>query len=125
LKRLSDRLTPQWRHRLFIAYLVVMMLVFLTPTSDFGFIESRFIDKVVHFMLLFGFAVFFHLDRAAAPGRIFLISAAFAAGVELVQWMLPFREAEWGDLVAGAAGAALAAVSLLLIRPRPQPTRFR
>jgi VanZ family protein len=116
LKRLSDRLTPQWRHRLFTLYLVVMMLVFLAPTPDTGFIESRFIDKVVHFVLFFGFAVLFYVDRAATAGRTFLISAAFAACIELVQWVLPFRSHEFADFVAGSAGAGLAAVLMLMQR---------
>jgi VanZ family protein len=112
---LPDRLTPRWRHRLFIAYVVAMVLVFVIPTPDTG-LEVRSIDKAVHFLLFFGFAGMFYLDRRAGPGRIFLLSAAFAAGIELVQWVLPFREAELPDFIAGAAGAALAAGILLLYR---------
>lgn len=115
--RLSDRLTPQWRHRLFVAYLVAMALVFLTPTPETG-IESRYVDKLIHFGLFFGFALVFHLDSRATPGRTFLMSTMFAGSVELVQGILPFRDAEWGDFVAGAAGAALATIPLLLIERR-------
>jgi VanZ family protein len=113
--RLSDRLTPEWRHRLFIAYAVAMLLTFLTPTPDFG-IEFGYIDKAVHFGLFLGFALMFHLDRRGSPWWTLLISAILAAGVELVQWVLPFREVELGDFIAGAAGAALGAVLVLLKR---------
>jgi VanZ family protein len=113
--RLSDRLRPEWRHRLFVAYAVAMVLVFVIPTPNTG-IEVRAIDKAVHFLLFFGFALMFYLDRHAGPGRIFLLSAGFAAAIELVQWVLPFREVELADFIAGAAGAALAAVILLLYR---------
>jgi VanZ family protein len=110
-----NRLTSQWRHRLFLAYVVVMVLIFLTPSPDTG-IDWSYIDKAVHFVLFFGFALMFYLDRHRGPGRIFLISAGFAAGIELVQWVLPFRDVELADFIAGTAGAALAAVSLLLYR---------
>jgi hypothetical protein len=113
--RLSERLPPEWRHRLFIAYAVTMVVVFLTPTPDIG-IEFGYIDKAVHFGLFFGFALMLYLDRRVSPGWTFLISAIFAAGVELVQWVLPFREVELADFIAGAAGAALATVILLLYR---------
>jgi VanZ family protein len=108
-------LKPEWRHRLFVAYVVVMVLIFLTPSPDTG-IDWSYIDKAVHFVLFFGFALMFYLDRHRGPGRIFLISAGFAAGIELVQWVLPFRDVELADFIAGTAGAALAAVSLLLYR---------
>jgi VanZ family protein len=112
---LLDRLTPEWRHRLFVAYAVAMLLVFLTPSPDVG-IEFGYVDKAVHFGLFFGFALMFYLDRRVSPGRTFLTSAIFAAGVELVQWVLPFRDVELADFIAGAAGAGLATVILLLYR---------
>jgi VanZ family protein len=111
---LLDRLTPEWRHRLFVAYAVAMLLVFLTPSPDVG-IEFGYVDKALHFGLFFGFALMFYLDRRRGPGRMFLISAAFAAVVELAQWVLPFREVELADFIAGAAGAALATVAVLLL----------
>jgi len=113
--RVTDRLTAEWRHRLFLAYVVVMVLIFLAPSPDTG-INWSYIDKAVHFVLFFGFALMFYLDRHRGPGRIFLISAGFAGGIELVQWVLPFRDVELADFIAGTAGAALAAVTLLLYR---------
>jgi VanZ family protein len=112
--RLPDRLTPQWRHRLFVGYAVAMLLAFLTPTPNTG-IEFSYIDKVAHFGLFFGFTLLFYLDRHAGLGRIFLISVIFAVAIELVQWVLPFRDVEVADVLAGAAGAALATVALRLL----------
>jgi VanZ family protein len=112
---LSDWLTPQWRHRLFLAYVVVMVLIFLTPTPDLG-IDWSYVDKAVHFVLFFGFALVFYFDRHASPGRTLLVSCCFAAAVELVQWVLPFREVELADFLAGAAGAALGTMVLLFYR---------
>jgi VanZ family protein len=115
---LSTHLAPEWRHRLFIVYVAAMVLVFLAPLPQGGLFESTYWDKVVHFGLFFGFALIFHFDRSASWWRTFLISTMFAAGVELVQGVLPFRDMEWGDLVAGAAGAALATVLLLYTERR-------
>jgi VanZ family protein len=112
---LADWLTPQWRHRLFLAYVAVMVLIFLTPTPDLE-MDWRYVDKAVHFALFFGFALVFFFDRRASPGRTFLVSCIFAAGVELVQWVLPFRDVELADFLAGAAGAALVTMILLFYR---------
>jgi VanZ family protein len=110
--QLADRLSRQWRHRLFIAYMVAMVLLFVTPVPQPELLESRYIDKVVHFGLFFGFALLFHTDRAANPGWTFLISTLFAALIELAQWLLPFRDVDWMDFIAGAAGAAAATAGL-------------
>jgi VanZ family protein len=106
---------PEWRHRLFIAYALAMLLAFLTPTPDTG-IEFSYVDKAVHFGLFLGFNLLFYLDRHASLVRTFLISVLFAAGIELIQWVLPFREVELADFIAGAAGAALATVILHFYR---------
>jgi VanZ family protein len=42
-----------------------------------------------------------------------LISFAFAGGIELVQGFLPYRDADWWDFFAGAAGAGM---GVLLVR---------
>jgi VanZ family protein len=111
--KLTDRLPSKWRHRLFIAYLVFMLVVFLTPTPETG-IELTYFDKLVHFGLFFGFALFLYIDRAPSAPRTFLISIMFAAGVELAQAFLPFREVEWADFIAGAAGAGFAVLAILV-----------
>jgi VanZ family protein len=128
LRSLLDRLPPEWRHRLFVAYVVAMMLVFLTPMPDTGLVEPIYLDKAVHLGLFFGFALVLYIDRAASPGLTFLISTMFAGAVEIVQVVLPFREFEMGDFVAGAAGAGLGAVLVRWMgrhvsRVAPEPTQ--
>ena len=108
----------QWRHRLFIAYVICMVLLFLTPTPDLGLEELSHIDKVVHLGLFFGFALLFYLDRSMSPPRIFLISTLFAGTIELIQWLLPFRDLEWGDFLASAGGAALASLLVIPVERR-------
>jgi VanZ family protein len=105
------------RHRIFVAYVVVMVLVFLLPVPTTPLAESRHVDKLIHFGVFLGFALLFYVDRHWRVWWTFLISVAFAGGIELVQWNLPYREGDWWDFLAGAAGAGLgAAVALVFER---------
>jgi VanZ family protein len=96
-----------------------MVLVFLAPVPPPPLAESH-VDKLVHFGIFLGFALLFYLDRTSRLGWTLLISLAFAAGIELLQWVLPYREADWWDFVAGTAGASVGAVLMLVIE---QPAR--
>jgi VanZ family protein len=96
-------------------YVVMMVLVFLLPVPPSPVTESNQFDKVVHFGIFLGFALLFYFDRRLRVGWTLLTSFAFAATIELVQWVLPYREGDWLDFVAGAAGASLATAILLLI----------
>ena len=93
----------------------MMVLVFLLPVPPSPLTESNQFDKVVHFGIFLGFALLFFFDRRLRVGWTLLISVAFAAGIELVQWVLPYREGDWLDFMAGAAGAGLGVVLVLLI----------
>ncbi|MFL5401768.1 MAG: VanZ family protein [Gemmatimonadales bacterium] len=95
-------------------YVVAMLLAFLLPTPAMPLAETRHLDKVVHFGIFLGFALLFYGDRHWKPWWTFLISTAFAGGIELVQSTLPYRQGDWWDLAAGAAGAGLGTVLVLL-----------
>jgi VanZ family protein len=114
---LSEHLVPEWRHKIFIGYAVVMALVFLLPVPATPLEESKYVDKFVHFGIFLTFAALFYIDRHWKVWWTFLISVAFAAGIELAQWILPYRDADLLDFVAGAAGAGLGAV-LVRLRER-------
>jgi VanZ family protein len=107
---------PQWRHRVFVYYVTIMVLVFLLPVPANPFAEPQHVDKLVHFGIFLGFALLLHVDRESGVWRTFLLSVAFAGAIELVQWAIPYREGDWLDFVAGSAGAALAAVLVLVIQ---------
>lgn len=115
MMRLSQHPAPKWRHKVFVCYVVVMVLVFLVPVPTIPLAELKHVDKLVHFGVFLGFALLFYIDRASRVGRTLLTSFAFAAAIELVQWVLPYREGDWWDFVAGAAGACLGAVLVLVI----------
>jgi VanZ family protein len=115
LMSLSEPPAPEWRHKVFVGYVVVMVLVFLLPVPNTPLAESRHVDKVVHLGIFLGFALLFNIDRHWRVLWTFLISVMFAGGIELVQGTLPYREGDWVDFAAGVAGAGLGAVLVLLI----------
>jgi VanZ family protein len=112
---LSEQLSPQGRHRAFVCYVVVMVLAFLAPVPRTPLMDLNQLDKAVHFGIFLGFAMLFYVDRHWRVWWTFLVSVAFAGGIELVQWILPYREGDWLDFVAGAVGAGLGAVLVLLL----------
>jgi VanZ family protein len=82
-----------------------MLLLFFLPIPKAPFDTPRQTDKVVHGALFLGFAVLYRLDHWPSRIRVILVSAAFAAAVELVQGMTRYRSAELADFLAGTAGA--------------------
>ena len=104
---------------------MMMVLVFLLPVPTTPLAESSQVDKLVHFGIFLGFALLFYVDRRWRVWWTFLISVAFAGGIELVQWTLPYREGDWLDFVAGAAGAGVGAVLVLLIERQEAGKRVR
>lgn len=106
--------TPQWRHRAFLGYAVVLLLLFLVPVPTTPLADSRYADKVMHFGLFLGFAVLFYADWHRGLIRTFLASAAFAGGIEILQAALPYRGSDWLDFIAGSAGAGAGTLLVLL-----------
>jgi VanZ family protein len=125
LRGLLERPVSAGRHKIFISYVALMVLVFLAPVPAIPLVESPHVDKLVHFGVFLGFALLLYMDRPSRIGWTLLISLAFAAGIELVQWVLPYREGDWWDFVAGAAGASVGAVLMLLIEQQARRVAAR
>ncbi|MGZ8398009.1 MAG: VanZ family protein [Gemmatimonadales bacterium] len=106
------------RHRIFLGYVALMVLVFLAPAPSTPLAESSHVDKLVHFGIFLGFALFLYADRAPKVWSTLLTSFAFAAAFELAQSVLPYREGDWWDFVAGAAGATAGLIGMLMIERR-------
>lgn len=102
-------------HQIFTLYVVMMVLVFLLPVPPSPLTESNQFDKVVHFGIFLGFALLFFFDRRLRIGQTLLTSFVFAGAIELLQWILPYRQGDWWDFVAGAAGASVGGAIVLLI----------
>jgi VanZ family protein len=105
----------EWRHIVFVCYTAVMVLAFLLPMPATPLAESKYVDKLVHFGIFAGFALLCWMDQQRAAWWTFFISVAFAGGIELAQWTLPWREGDWMDFAAGAAGAGLGTILVLWI----------
>jgi VanZ family protein len=105
----------KWRHKVFVSYVILMVIAFLLPTPTTPLAESKHLDKLVQFGIFAGFALLFWKDQQRNPWWTLLISAAFAGGIELVQWLLPYREGDWMDFAAGVAGAGLATILMLWV----------
>jgi VanZ family protein len=109
----SEDAGPAWRHTAFVAYVLFMLVLFLLPVPAGPLEEATHIDKVVHFSVFLGFAVLFRFSRAAGAASALLASFAFAAAIEVLQLLLPYREGDWYDLAAGAAGSSIGAALVL------------
>lgn len=99
------------RHGILVLYVLAMVLVFLVPVPTVSVplpAPDRF-DKAVHFGIFLGFALLYDLDRRPSAGRTLLVSFAFAGGIELVQWVLPYRSGDWWDFTTGAVGRGVGA----------------
>jgi VanZ family protein len=95
-----------------------MVLAFLAPVPSTPLAETSHVDKLVHFGIFLGFALFLHADRAPKVWWTLLTSLAFAGAIELVQSVLPYREGDWWDFVAGAAGATSGILLTLMVERR-------
>jgi VanZ family protein len=115
-----------WHHTVFVSYVAAMLLAFLLPVRITPPAEAKHADKLVHFGLFVGFALLLWLDKRPKGWSILLISAAFAAAIELVQWRVPVlgRQGDWMDWAAGVSGAAFGTILLLTWESRrPFPSK--
>lgn len=101
------------RHKIFVAYVALMVLIFLAPVPSAHLPDSSHLDKLVHFGIFLVFALLFHVDRAPSAWWAVLTAFAFAAAIELVQAVLPYRDGDSWDFVAGAAGATCGTLLML------------
>ena len=106
----ANRTTARWSHPVLVCYVVVMLAMFLLPMPAAPLVEASHLDKLVHFGIFAVFALLFRMDRRGTAWRTLFIAAAFAGAIELVQSMLPYRDGDWWDFVAGAAGAGLGTI---------------
>jgi len=83
-------------------------------------------DKFAHVGLFGGlaFLIFWYDSRQGWAGavRTFLLAVGAALLIEVLQALLPFRDADLADLAAGALGAILGVAAGALLR-RERPSR--
>ncbi|MEJ7930604.1 VanZ family protein [Ramlibacter sp. AN1015] len=102
---LQVRGPSQWRLALFACCAAVLVLATMPiqgPVPTTGWDKS---DHVLAFVVL---GLLGQRAYPCAVARCQLSLLCFGAGIELLQWMLPHRFAEWRDLMADGAGLVLA-----------------
>jgi VanZ family protein len=105
-----------------LGYVLIMLVVFLLPLPSGPLEPTRHLDKVVHFGIFLGFAVLFHSARSSGLAQTLLASVAFAAAIEMLQLLVPYRDGDWYDLAAGAAGGGVGAALVLWSARRGRAT---
>ena len=70
--------------------------------------HAQLLDALAHVGLFFGVGLWFGVS-GARDARVFAALAAFAALLEVAQWMLGhFAQLEWADILSNEAGLCLA-----------------
>ena len=95
-----------------MAYATLVLLLAVIPTGPE--LALGRLDKVAHLCeyLLFAWLLVQAIRASRLPERDYLLWAwiyatSYGGLIELLQALLPWRSAEWGDAVANAIGAAL------------------
>jgi VanZ family protein len=114
---------------LLTAYIVALFGVTLAPVPGVAYPPSGF-DKLVHIALFAGlaFLLAWRPNRELRPKTVvvpIVVTMLVAAMIEGVQGVLPFRNADEWDFVAGAAGALLGATCSLTLGAVERAVRSR
>ncbi|SNZ10274.1 VanZ like family protein [Persephonella hydrogeniphila] len=83
-----------WVYTLFILYFSFSPQVIETPTSD----------KINHFVAFFVFSILVKEAYRTTYWGSFFYSLFFSVFIEVVQYFLPYRQAEYGDFSADLLG---------------------
>jgi VanZ family protein len=114
--------TAPWRKLLLVLAAVVALLSLMPmppQTASLGWDKA---NHLLAFAALAVCAVFGFRGRRAALWAVLAALLAFGAAIELLQQLVPNRQAEWADLLADALGIALgAALASAWLRRRAAP----
>jgi VanZ family protein len=91
----------KWLKLLFIIYVVFIGFISFYPTPP----ETYTSDKLNHFIAFFVFSVFYRVSFRGGYWANFFLAVIYGAFIEVVQYFLPYRSAEYGDFIADIFGA--------------------
>ena len=97
----------------FSGYAVLVLVVSVIPVPDVG-PKLPSLDKVIHILEYFLFswllvraALASGWSRARAAWIASLVAIGYGGLCEILQWWLPYRQAEWLDVIANGIGGVL------------------
>lgn len=101
--------------RLALATYTALLLVATLAPVHAGALGPTGFDKLIHVVLFFGLGALVYLNLRFRPGTrgksVLIVSVSVTVGVvtliEALQGIIPYRDADAGDLVAGVVGAVL------------------
>ncbi len=104
---------PYWLHHVGGAQLGIILAGSLLPVAgpDLG-VQMQ--DKWLHLLAYALTGGYFFALFTSRTRLVFIGLGAFGLAIELLQWMVPFRSAEWLDLAADLLGLLL---GWLVVRP--------
>ena len=113
----------------FLLYFAAVLYLCFGNFSDLSSVPGYFLgipsDKIVHFLMFLPFPVLFYMAfgwRTSRPWHsillavgILAIGSAIAAGTEIIQDFIPYRESNAMDFLADFAALCLSAVITIII----------
>jgi VanZ family protein len=104
------------KYKITSLFCLIVLILSVLPAGGAMNIKISNIDKIVHFLLYFLIvaAMFFDnfLNRKKNISKkklicFFIFAIIFGTVIEIIQYFLPFRSAEWLDLLSNSLGAIL------------------
>jgi len=110
----------RYRHLLLGLYVAALLAATLTPVPGSVYPPSGF-DKLVHVVLFAGLAFLISWSvrsESYSTGAVqsLVLTVLAAVMIEAVQGVLPFRDADGGDLLAGTLGAVVGIAAAGMLR---------
>lgn len=126
------------KYKLTFIYCFIVLVLSVLPSKSFPKTGITNIDKIVHFLMYFFMVIVMFLDdllknaphfykrqlskkykecKISQKLLFFLFFAIiFGAIIEIIQYFLPFRSAEWYDLLSNSVGAFLGIITIILLK---------
>ena len=113
------------KYKLTSLFCLFVLILSVMPSRNFPKVEVTCIDKIVHFLLYFSLVGAMFFDNIFCKNTTFqlkkllfflLFSIIFGAIIEIIQYFLPSRSAEWFDLLSNSLGAMFGVIVIFIVK---------
>lgn len=111
-----------WMRLIWFLAMSVVTALALLPPAHLQLSVFDWWDKAQHALAFAVLTVGALWLWPSAVWRVVPGMLAYGAGIELAQWLVGWRSAEWADWAADAVGVALAWLWMRVCRPATRPT---